>query len=193
MDAAWLNAAIPDAPPVILGLRLRPYTLGHELLLHKVESPFVAGTEFGFADLAIAVLICSQDFHAARRSISSRWLNFFLWAWKLRMRRCNAFVDAGRFQEYRAAGRWFPEIEIPVTDAKSLTQPPEFRLASELMSKVHLSWDACMDFPLNRAHALFVALGEAKGEIKTFHEEELEAVARMRAEVAEEGENAWAF
>lgn len=61
MDAAYLKAAVPE-PFRILGKNLRPFALGHEILLQRYRNRFsIESTdEPGIRDLLIGVHVCSQ-------------------------------------------------------------------------------------------------------------------------------------
>lgn len=62
MTDAFYLAAIPDSWE-ILGVKLRPFSLGHVILLHRINSPFVVESKtINFDDIALAVLICSEDY-----------------------------------------------------------------------------------------------------------------------------------
>ena len=61
-QAAYLRAMFPSQTEV-LDVILHPLTLGHTLLLHRLESPFVTpGAEAGDGDLALALALCSRSF-----------------------------------------------------------------------------------------------------------------------------------
>lgn len=49
-------------PPVVLGRRLRPYSLGHSFTLDAIQSPFAVGGPVNAFELIGAVLICSMPF-----------------------------------------------------------------------------------------------------------------------------------
>src|SRR5438876_959627 len=61
MNAAYFQAAIPE-PFTILGLRLKPLSLGRYRLLKRFGCAFVAEEETGanIEDLIIGVLVCSM-------------------------------------------------------------------------------------------------------------------------------------
>jgi hypothetical protein len=59
----FYQAAVPDGWQ-ILGVRLKPLSLGHLILLHRYESAFVVGGLPTPADLVMSVLICSRTFGA---------------------------------------------------------------------------------------------------------------------------------
>ncbi len=62
-DNSIFFAAIPE-PYQILGLRLKPFSLGHYLILRRHECAFVADTleEATREDLIFAVVVCSMSF-----------------------------------------------------------------------------------------------------------------------------------
>jgi hypothetical protein len=78
------NAIVPT-PWTILGLKLKPFALGHLVLLHRLESPFITGAPPTYADLSMAVLMCSQTFEEAIESLSDPELDKVMadWATKL--------------------------------------------------------------------------------------------------------------
>lgn len=57
----FLQAQVPE-PVQVLGVRLRPLSLGHIILLHRFECAFLTGGTPGFDDLVLGILICSQTF-----------------------------------------------------------------------------------------------------------------------------------
>jgi hypothetical protein len=83
--AAWYQAA-HSSPPIVLGLKLRPYSLGHEILLGRFNSLFAGGPGEEaqlFPELSLACLICSQDYQSALRFLESPWrVNLFLKVWR---------------------------------------------------------------------------------------------------------------
>lgn len=78
--ARWL----PE-PTTLLGLRLRPFALGHALLLHRIESAFVLGGRPSFEDLALSVLICAHDWSGACALFEDRDLPRFMRRWAERL------------------------------------------------------------------------------------------------------------
>src|SRR3954467_10158855 len=62
MSAAYFRAAIPE-PFRILGLKLKPFSLGHYFTLKRFDSAFVADEtrKATREELIFAVLVCSMD------------------------------------------------------------------------------------------------------------------------------------
>jgi len=77
-------AAIPE-PRTILGLKLRPLSLGHIILLNRVGSPFFTEGEPSFADLATAVLICSLPYKEGLDVLNDPGIDSFMSKWHNRI------------------------------------------------------------------------------------------------------------
>jgi len=69
---ALFNECLPDAF-IVLGRQLKPFCLGHYLLLKKFGCAFVQDIEQAstIKDLVLAVWVCSQDYAAAIRKIEA--------------------------------------------------------------------------------------------------------------------------
>jgi len=59
----YVRAAIPE-PYIILGVKLRPFSLGHYLLMARFDCAFAADSEKkgGVADLLLGIAICCRTF-----------------------------------------------------------------------------------------------------------------------------------
>lgn len=103
---AYAKAIWPD-PAACCGVRLRPFCLGHALLLQRLGSPFARddSTSAGLGDLVTAVYVCSRNWRAAARGIRGRWFGF--WArWRAFRRWKHEDADAAAWNAYLRAG-WF--------------------------------------------------------------------------------------
>ena len=61
MDARFIRAFTSPGETLLLGHRMKPFSLKHRMALHAVESPFVTpGKEVSVLDLFVAVKICSE-------------------------------------------------------------------------------------------------------------------------------------
>lgn len=92
MDSdGFYEAAIPE-PFRVLGLRLRPLSMGHLILLHRIGSPYIAeaseaenGNAIG--NLAIAALVCSMTFQEGVELLNTPDLGRQIAAWGRRIRK----------------------------------------------------------------------------------------------------------
>ncbi len=119
--AEFLAAAVPT-PHVCLGLKLRPFCLGHRLLLERIGSPFVASVEASATvpDLLIAVALCSQTFEDGEQFLADSNSTCQISKWERKISRRYWFfprkVDFGIavsiFRDYLEAGLQQPKIWI---------------------------------------------------------------------------------
>jgi hypothetical protein len=72
LDAAYLRAAVPE-PVQVLGLRLKPFSLGHYLLLARFNCAYVTGATPTLGDLVLGALVCSQTYADALDFLSGDW------------------------------------------------------------------------------------------------------------------------
>lgn len=64
-DPEYLQALYPDEHRV-LGIRMAAFTLGHALLLERLESPFMVHSRLpGLGDLRLALFLCSRPYPRA--------------------------------------------------------------------------------------------------------------------------------
>lgn len=186
----WFHHFIPDTQPVILKLRLQPYTLGHEILLRRFHSPFVPGSAPASGavsgapagntrhaptidDLVLACVICSQDFDAALKTLRSPAFGLLLKIWQLRVRPIlrdprTLAIEIGNFIRYRAAGRWQPEANRPLSGGRELKAPDLFRLLAWLMKEMNMGGREALNTPMAQAHILWAAQGDHEGTIDLF-------------------------
>jgi hypothetical protein len=179
MDTAdWFQAAHPS-PAVCLGLTLRPYSLGHEILLNREHSAFVltgasaSGTSL-FGELALACLICSQPYAQACRFLASRWQPaIFRRLWKIRfaLHAPDLARELKGFRDYRDAAAWFPEENRPMT-GRTLASPWPFRMMSFLITEAGFQEEQALDYPLSKATVLYSAWAEYHGKIQLTNDQD---------------------
>lgn len=119
MGVDFYTAAIPE-PVAVLGVRLRPFSLGHVLLLNRFGNAFGTGEKPALDDLIQAVVICSQDFSAALEDMDNPDLPAHVARWQRKLaprnwfglRRAGLGFDPRRaiadFAAYVTAGSSFP-------------------------------------------------------------------------------------
>lgn len=111
MHPVFAAAAI-FGPPRVLIYKLKPFQLGHALLLDALQSPYMAGGDVEKADLALAAWICSQDATSARDAIQTGGPGvFFCHVVARACKRINWQLHEERFTQYfernmQAPRRW---------------------------------------------------------------------------------------
>lgn len=184
-------AAVPE-PVTLLGLKLRPYSLGHKLLLHRIESAFVCGGPVTYTDLAASIFICAQTYHEALASFSDPALPRFmahwhrkltgnLWWRRLLHRSLSRFnvscfkltpVDlqskSKAFANYLEAGSQVPYYEIPADKSGSSQIETVQAVQLALMAKTSLTEAEILDRPWGRCLYDYLALNAMEDRCTIF-------------------------
>lgn len=77
-------AALPE-PHYSCGVRLRPFSIGHWLLLNRFGVSFVTGQDHELGDLLVACLICSDTYEGFTRSIETCNVAKVMADWRYRL------------------------------------------------------------------------------------------------------------
>lgn len=171
-------ASVPE-PVTLLGLRLRPFSLGHKLLLHRVESVFVCGGEITHVDLALSVFICALRYNEACEAFNDRRLPRFMARWhaKLtgdtRIRRWLGIkpkpVDlkekAEAFENYMAAGSKMPYFSYEDSRSGAAQLESVHAVKLSLLSKTTLTELELMDRPWGLCLFDFVGLQAMENKV----------------------------
>lgn len=189
MTEAFYLAAIPDTWE-ILGLKLRPFSLGHVILLHRIQSPFLTGWKAEspptFDDLAVAVLVCSCSYKDAREIIESPKLPGILrsWAdritgmdrWSVRIGWNKAtpldFASAAvEFSDYIKEHSRIPNYEFNPNDFKEMHCPEVQLVKVSLMRDMHIPESEILDRGWGQCLWDYVTLRAMDGRVKLVDEQ----------------------
>jgi hypothetical protein len=185
----YLKAVLPDRHAV-LGVRLRPYSLGHDLLLERLGSPFYTLASVpDFTDLALAVNVCAREFHAADEWLNSPGLPAEMKAFaKSIVRDCKSKLDVpakvDAFVEYVAAGKRVPEFrwqESEHTEVIALESPTVQVVKVALMARLGYTEAEALNCPYGLAWWNYVTLFEVEGRMRLLDREKI-AVQQARAD-----------
>lgn len=192
-EAAFAKAALP-APAVILGLPMRPYSIGHELWLTRQKNPLAGQGDCSRAQLEEAALVCSESW-AGAREMNRDWLmipKIKLWKWRMRKESTARAVEL--FRNYRAEGSITFPNESPNRGGQASRIPGApflLRLIRFLMDQNRLKESECLDYPLGLAHMHYCAYWESQGALEVYNEHDATRdawIAEMEAKrMAEEG------
>lgn len=174
-------AALP-APTVVLGMLLRPYSLGHELFLIREGSPFAPGAtqkpELG--DLYRAVLICCQTWQETREMPFEPLATLKLWLWKKRMGSGVDFdAERAAFLSYQAQG----SLEFPLSDVarpgrgsapRIAGSPFLLRLHGFVMENLRKSEAEAWDYPLGLAKMRWACFWEQQDGLDVYNAHDAE-------------------
>lgn len=188
MDAAYLQAAVPK-PFTILGKRMHPFCLGHDLLFQRFNvgfSPSVPAQPT-YEDLIFSTLICSREATEAMRIFESRYslLKIKLWGW-----RAGAFDVVGKlqlFQEFINDHAQIPDIIVIERNNGDFTDtgtPTIQAVKVSLMANLGMSESEALNTPYSLAFWNHYAWAEARGAIQIVDDKERERQAEAKAHLA---------
>ncbi len=183
-DAAFAQAAAP-APVRLLKLELRPYSIGHELLLRsKAESPDSDSRKI--LELMWAVLICSHSWEEYFR-LRKQWLmGLKVWLWGRRIRNEDFNRAALELAAYRRAGSTWPPNKTPNDREASRVPGSPFllRLHRFVMRELGKSEAEAWDYPLGLAQWHWCSYWEDEGRLEVLNAAESEFELDCAAEDA---------
>lgn len=152
--------------PVVLGLRLRTITVGHTLLLHRLESPVARGGQFTIGELLLAAYVLSRPWEKAAESLRSPFRRLRFWALtKYVLPECDIQKD------HAALMSWVSDRDDSLSvlrdngDGKALEAPGIERLLLTLC-RCGLTADDSLDLPMQDAERIALCWAEANGNVE---------------------------
>ena len=170
-DLAKILAETGPQAPIVLGVRLVPYTVGHAIVLQRLGSPFVMGGEIQPENLVEAVTVCSQSPLESIRSIKSRLSGLMLWLWGKRIERMNVLSECDKFQLWLKEQSTAPEVLMESgSKPKTPAMPwPERVLVGCL--NIGIAPDDAIQMPLGDAERLILAHAEMMGQVQLWDDQ----------------------
>jgi hypothetical protein len=163
-------------PAVILGLRLRTYSLAHELWLTARDNPLLRAHDTA-ADYSAALLeaavICHHDAAGLRKMDRDLWIRWKLRLLNRRARKLTAqalALELGKFMAWRARGSTFPPLE-EIPNHSRQPSPPSgapfiLRLEQFLIIRYRLTKDQALNHSFGLAQWHFAAWSESQGSLR---------------------------
>ncbi len=192
MHEALLSRALLPAPTVVLGLELRPYSLGHELLLIRDNNPlaYADNPPVNRGALERAALICSSTF--AQAQALDVWLSLKVIIWRRYWRRLDTAAEVEKFRAYQKEGALeFPLSNTPRPDrhgtARVSGAPFLLRLYLFLTTQARIAPAEAWNYPVGLAKMLWQAHHEEAGALDLYniHDAEYDRqVAELKAREA---------
>jgi hypothetical protein len=188
MQQDFASAMVQPRVVRCIGLPLKPFSLGHLLLLRHLDSAFVTGGQKTYNDFLTAVFVCAHSWEENQKILRSRfrqWLQVKVWS--AFAGNFNIPVQADILSNYIAAARETPEQRAGKPGATRY-------LVSEWEARIYkfLRWVGCsnieaLDMPLAVAQAMFIAELE-EGERASFRVERDDPISRALSGVLEKAE-----
>lgn len=164
--------AISKPCPIVMGLRLVPFSVGHALLLHRMGSPFVCGGNPSAQDLVEVAVVCSQPIYESVKTMRSwlRWLPLRIMRQKVK--------QADLLKESKAVQQWIedqsdcPEVlRSPESRKRSVTMPWPERILVGLVN-IGFNETTVINMPVIDAERLFLTHAEMHGHVELWGTEQ---------------------
>jgi hypothetical protein len=162
--AAILNATAEPCP-VVMGLRLVPYSVGHSLVLHRMGSPLVIGGPVDRANLMEAVLVCSQPVEESLKAMRSPIRGMAIWLWAKRTKHLSFNAEFEKWNDWMAKQSTAPEILSKPGKGRTLAMPWPERMLACCMN-IGLREDTVLAMPIGDAERLVLARAETHGDVE---------------------------
>jgi hypothetical protein len=176
MSAAYFEAAIPE-PYRILGLKLRPFSLGHYLTLRRMGCVFVSDKEEEATvhDLVLGVLVCSMSHKQFMEFIEQGDCEKQVEEWGGKAADVNLQESCRLFGEYLKTGSEVPEFWLEQDDGAQSGAHWSHMLMTTLRSSLGYSRAEALDSPLSQSLLDFYKHAENLGIVRLMTEAEKEA------------------
>jgi len=199
LSESYYEAALPE-PFTILGLRLRPLSMGHLIILNRIGSPFVCDTEklTGLGDLAVACLICSKTYQEGAALLSDTDLPVALYRWGRRLtkphwwskrREIDLQEKFSLFADYIKSATEIPEHYWTQDGGSSVEAPMAQTVKVQLLMKTSLTESELLDRPWRLCLWDMLTIRAMEGQLRFIDGiEEAQAQANAFAEAMKERE-----
>jgi len=163
----YLHSIIPE-PVTILGQELRPFSLGHYLLLNRLECAFLSeDKEPLLGDLLLGLLVCSNTYEVAQDLLRRDDLGDDIKAWAGNVGEFEADEKAQLFSDYLSRAMEVPKFWTSGQANGSKAGAPWPQLVrTRLLSEGGLTARELMNQPLGQTWWDYLALNEQKGALK---------------------------
>jgi hypothetical protein len=165
--------AATQATTRVMRLDLLPFSIGHKILLERIQSPFLAAdTAPAREDLIKAVLICSRTY---RENITETEGFVFRFKVKTWLRRCRKLVwarELANFRDYITQGSLCPRIKPE--GGRAPGSPWTLRLLQFLTLTLKTPLNQSWDYPYGLAQFEWAAFWENENALKVVNQQEMD-------------------
>ncbi len=198
IDSFYL-ASIPR-PPKVLGLQLKPFALGHVILLNFIESAFVTGGVPDYSDLAISTLLCASTYEEGCSHLFNpdTERSMRVWAEKLtgmnrlsvrlgivKPRTIDLVKEVSKFLEYYQESTQSRSYEYKEEDFSTVECQQVQIVKLSLMRDLHISEKDIMDRPWALCMDDYITLRALNGHVRLVDKEGREKALAAANELAE--------
>lgn len=185
-----LRAILPDVTHV-LGRRLRPFSLGHQLILRRLSSPFLeGGKRIRYDHVLEAAYVCSLTYEDGYAWLNNpdtgkplrRWSHRLTW-FGFKSVNYNRAIEtlAGHIRAAHTA----PSI-VPKAESETVCRSPEASILISHALSIGLSLSDAFNLPLGLIVWLYITAGELRGTLALADHDQLAAYEKQTEEVLKE-------
>jgi hypothetical protein len=169
----YLAAALP-APVTLLHQRLKPFSLGHRMLLLRKRSPFLLGDRHPtLDDLLLGVIVCAHDYDQAQAELLKphEEFNVDITRWLQLCEKHDPGFDPApivlAFYDYLIDGSKRPQFKKVGRRRKGIEPgaPKVAQLLATLIGKLHFTRTEALNCPYGLAQWLYLTYWEGEGRI----------------------------
>lgn len=172
MESSFCISAVPE-PVTCCGLPLKPFALGHYILLARFENAYLGLSNLELGDLLLGSFICSFSFNDAKDALADPGLNKFLERWGRKITTRKLFQPVT--WDFSRASKLFVDyidnacstIHLPAQYSEhqgtSLDTPWVAQQLSYAISRLNLGLDEALNMPLGLLRWLIAVDREREG------------------------------
>jgi hypothetical protein len=173
VERDFLEAAIPDRF-VILGQRLRPFALGHLMLLRRLGNGFVTAEDASVDDLLQGVFLCCQTFEEGWEALQDPKLPKLIRKWGRKLGPFNIALKIQEFARYIELGSTYPGLHDPDDDSDRMPGAPYIqRVRVVLQSKLGASLSEALNYPWGLAQHDYYCFWELEERARIMNADEV--------------------
>lgn len=166
---AVFNKAVWPTTRSVLGLELKPLSLGHVFELHK-HTTLLSDADPTLSQLTVGVFLCSMDWKESSALISRFRTRLFTLYWGFRCRHMDFQTEHNMFMSYLNESLEQAEWKLDPQRIRHLSSPWFMRLTALLMARLSMTLDEAKSIHLQLATALLTALEEADNDVELWSE-----------------------
>jgi len=194
-EQQFLNSVVQE-PIRLLGQWLRPYSVGHEILLQRHENVFRTGIASDDLTLRIhlfmGVFICCQTWAENMAAVQDDSIPKKIRKWQKRCGDFSLTEKSNKFAKYVNAGWPLTFVSNPVKQkySRPIAKPGAPLLAMLQLFQLRrlgLSVSEAMDMPLANAWNLYLTHGEQEGAVRIYSKDDKTTDDAARAKAASLG------
>ena len=171
---AWFQGLFVK-PPVIMGVKMKPFSIIHAVVLRELGSPFCAvGGKPERGDLLIALMVCSRTYREISRDIVPDLAKCKYVGMLLRSVVRNIALAQYKFAVYLDDFASVPGHGPTTKPGKPCKAMAEWHMVRVLCSEYGISFDRAWDMPYGAARCACDCYSEANGS-KTLDGPEVDA------------------